>query len=355
MTVDIVLLIVISLISTAVNGAQVPAMFVFGDSLVDPGNNNNLISLAKANYKPNGIDFPEGVTGRFCNGGTVADHLGYLLGLPLIPPYNNPNTKGPKVLLGVNYGSAASGILNETGRLYGHLFSMDYQIQNFENTLVELSSLVDGSIGVYLKKSLFFVCTGNNDYINNYLLPLSDKRHKYTPETYADLLLHEFSRQIKTIYELGGRKFLIAGLGPLGCLPNQIGNSGDTSTCVDSTNYLASVFNAKLKPMLDQFNADLKDSYFLFWDTYASTYDVINNYINYGFKHQHSACCGAGRVMGQIICLPVLSLECQNRTNFVFWDPYHPTDSFNIIASKFAYQGNLQPTFPRNVHELVQS
>ena len=51
-------------------------MFVFGDSLVDPGNNNNLTTFAKANYKPNGIDFPAGATGRFCNGGTVADHLG---------------------------------------------------------------------------------------------------------------------------------------------------------------------------------------------------------------------------------------------------------------------------------------
>ena len=56
--------------------AQVPAMFVFGDSLLDPGNNNNLATLAKANYFPNGIDFPGGVTGRYCNGRTVADYLG---------------------------------------------------------------------------------------------------------------------------------------------------------------------------------------------------------------------------------------------------------------------------------------
>lgn len=56
--------------------AQVPAMFVFGDSLTDPGNNNNLVTLAKANYYPNGIDFPLGATGRYCNGGTMADHLG---------------------------------------------------------------------------------------------------------------------------------------------------------------------------------------------------------------------------------------------------------------------------------------
>ena len=74
-----------------------------------------------------------------------------------------------------------------------------------------------------------------------------------------------------------------------------------------------------------------------------------------GFKYQHKACCGAGRAKGQIICLPVLPLQCHNRSDFVFWDPYHPTDAFNVIASKHAYQGNLQNTFPSNVQELVGS
>lgn len=52
------------------------AMFVFGDSLVDNGNNNNLNSIAKANYVPYGIDFPSGPTGRFSNGKTLIDFLG---------------------------------------------------------------------------------------------------------------------------------------------------------------------------------------------------------------------------------------------------------------------------------------
>jgi hypothetical protein len=34
------------------------AIFVFGDSLVDNGNNNKLHSIEKANYMPYGIDFP---------------------------------------------------------------------------------------------------------------------------------------------------------------------------------------------------------------------------------------------------------------------------------------------------------
>lgn len=50
-----------------------PCYFIFGDSLVDNGNNNQLSSLARANYFPYGIDFPAGPTGRFSNGKTTVD------------------------------------------------------------------------------------------------------------------------------------------------------------------------------------------------------------------------------------------------------------------------------------------
>ena len=53
--------------------SQVPCVFIFGDSLSDSGNNNNLPTSAKSNYKPYGIDFPMGPTGRFTNGRTSID------------------------------------------------------------------------------------------------------------------------------------------------------------------------------------------------------------------------------------------------------------------------------------------
>ena len=56
--------------------SQVPCLFVFGDSLSDNGNNNNLPSTTKSNYKPYGIDFPTGPTGRFTNGQTSIDLIG---------------------------------------------------------------------------------------------------------------------------------------------------------------------------------------------------------------------------------------------------------------------------------------
>ncbi|KAJ9536041.1 hypothetical protein OSB04_un000801 [Centaurea solstitialis] len=65
-------------------GPQVPCYFIFGDSLVDSGNNNDLNTKAKANYRPYGIDFPKGATGIFTNGQTMADIIGSSLSLCLI-------------------------------------------------------------------------------------------------------------------------------------------------------------------------------------------------------------------------------------------------------------------------------
>lgn len=56
-----------------------PALYVFGDSTVDPGNNNNLPTRAKANFLPYGIDFNNTPTGRFTNGMTIADCVGKTL------------------------------------------------------------------------------------------------------------------------------------------------------------------------------------------------------------------------------------------------------------------------------------
>ena len=60
-----------------VGSQRVPAMFVFGDSLVDVGNNNFLNSLAKSNYYPHGCNFrTSNPSGRFSNGKTFADMIG---------------------------------------------------------------------------------------------------------------------------------------------------------------------------------------------------------------------------------------------------------------------------------------
>ncbi|GAB2231933.1 hypothetical protein Drorol1_Dr00010952 [Drosera rotundifolia] len=58
-------------------GVTVPAIFVFGDSIVDSGNNNYIITACRSNFVPYGRNF-EGCkpTGRFTNGKVPSDLFG---------------------------------------------------------------------------------------------------------------------------------------------------------------------------------------------------------------------------------------------------------------------------------------
>lgn len=65
--------------NSAAKNENLGASFIFGDSLVDAGNNNYLPTLSRANVKPNGIDFKASggnPTGRFTNGRTICDIVG---------------------------------------------------------------------------------------------------------------------------------------------------------------------------------------------------------------------------------------------------------------------------------------
>jgi hypothetical protein len=53
------------------------AMFLFGDSGSDVGNNNDLFTFIKSNFPPYGRDFTtKQSAGRFCNGRLASDFTG---------------------------------------------------------------------------------------------------------------------------------------------------------------------------------------------------------------------------------------------------------------------------------------
>jgi hypothetical protein len=61
----------------------VPAILVFGDSIVDTGNNNAVLTLTRSDFSPYGKDLNGGVpTGRFSNGRIPPDFLGACLSTP---------------------------------------------------------------------------------------------------------------------------------------------------------------------------------------------------------------------------------------------------------------------------------
>lgn len=70
--------VVVSVVLSVVHGDPlVPALCIFGDSVVDVGNNNDLQTLIKSNFLPYGRDFvSHQPTGRFCNGKLATDFTG---------------------------------------------------------------------------------------------------------------------------------------------------------------------------------------------------------------------------------------------------------------------------------------
>ncbi|RZC73375.1 hypothetical protein C5167_048855 [Papaver somniferum] len=328
----------------------VPAFFIFGDSLIDNGNNNNLPSFAEANYFPYGIDFNGGPTGRFSNGLTMVDVIAQQLGLPLIPSFSQASPD--QALHGVNYASAAAGILDITGRNFVSRIPFDQQIRNFQTTLDQITdNLGADDVATAIAKCLFFVGMGSNDYLNNYLLPNYASSGQYNPQQYATFLVQQYTRQLTTLYNLGARRFIISGVGSLGCIPSILAQ-GDGEGCSDSVNQLIIPFNTNVKTMMNRLNANLPGAKFIYLDIYKMFQNILTNPRAYGFTEVNKGCCGIGRNKGQITCLP-FQTPCANRKQYVFWDAFHPTEVVNIILGKQAFSGKNDVVYPLNIQQLA--
>lgn len=70
------LIMVFIVINMVVSDLIVLCYFIFGDFLVDNGNNNQFNLLVRVNYFFYGIDFNGGFIGRFCNGLIMVDGIG---------------------------------------------------------------------------------------------------------------------------------------------------------------------------------------------------------------------------------------------------------------------------------------
>nr|BAJ89133.1 predicted protein [Hordeum vulgare subsp. vulgare] len=256
---------------------QVPCYFVFGDSLVDNGNNNDIASLARANYPPYGIDFPGGATGRFSNGLTTVDAISRLLGFDdYIPAYAGANND--QLLSGVNFASAAAGIRDETGQQLGQRISLGGQLQNYQAAVQQLVSILgdEDSAANHLSQCIFTVGMGSNDYLNNYFMPaVYSTSRQYTPEQYADVLVSQYTQQLRVLYNNGARKVALMGVGQVGCSPNELAQqSSDGVTCVARINGAIEIFNQKLVELVDQFNT-LPGAHFTYINAYGIFQDIL--------------------------------------------------------------------------------
>nr|CAB3470582.1 unnamed protein product [Digitaria exilis] len=272
--------------ATAGEDQKFPAIFMFGDSIVDPGNNNHRFTEAKANFPPYGQDFPGGVaTGRFSNGLVPGDLLASKLGIKkLLPPFLSDDLELKDLLTGVAFACGGSGYDPLTSKLATTLSSTD-QLQLFSDYKEKLIALVgEEEMTRVISQGVFFTVMGANDIINDYFsIPL--RRHEYDLPSYVEFLVSSAINFTKTLNDMGAKRIGFVGVPPLGCCPSQITLGGSPSRqCEPLRNQASRLFNSRISEEIRLLNAErsASGSKIAYFDIYYNLLDLIQNPALYG-------------------------------------------------------------------------
>ncbi|KAF7062287.1 hypothetical protein CFC21_068909 [Triticum aestivum] len=334
----------------------VPAMYVFGDSTLDVGNNNYLPgpNVPRANTPLNGVDFPGGAraTGRFSNGYHVADFIAMKLGLKESPPAYLSLAPRPTALLlsalatGVSYASAGAGILDSTNA--GNNIPLSKQVRYMESTKAAMEARVGKAAArVLLSRSFFHFSVGSNDIsVFAAAQPTGDVAALYAS------LISGYSAAITDLYGLGARKFGIINVGLLGCVPAARALSA-TGACNDGLNQLSAGFNDKLRSLMAGLAARLPGLDYSLADNYNLSQVTFANPAASGYVNIDSACCGSGRMGAESDCLPN-STTCADHDRFVFWDRGHPSQRAGELSAAAYLDGAAGFTAPISFDQLAR-
>ncbi|KAL7599051.1 hypothetical protein Lser_V15G26670 [Lactuca serriola] len=266
------------------------ALFIFGDSLFDPGNNNyiNTTTDLQANFWPYGESYFHPPSGRFSDGRIIPDFIAEFAGLPLIPAYLDPHNN--EFLNGANFASAGAGVLDET---LPSSITLKTQLQYFTDLVKQYrKNLGDVKAEQLLSDAVYLFSCGSNDYQSNLY-----------QEEYVGMVIGNLTQVFKAIHEKGGRKIGINMLTPLGCLlPIRARRPGlkvgDSACCG------------------------------------IGLFRSINS-------------CGGKRE-------PQEFELCDNPNDYLLFDPYHPTEAANLQFAKLFWEGDSKVASPYNLKSLFQ-
>ncbi|KAM5565185.1 GDSL esterase/lipase EXL3-like [Rosa sericea] len=308
-------------------GKSMPAVIVFGDSIMDTGNNNNLKSVIKCNFPPYGENFPGKVpTGRFGNGKVPSDFIAQELGIKeFVPAYADTSLKPEDLSTGVCFASGGTGFDPQTPELVA-VISLSEQLNMFKEYIGKLkANFGEQRTNFILANSLFLVVAGSDDIANTYFT-IGIRKAEYDVPAYTDLMVNSATSFLQDLYALGARRFGVFSAPPIGCVPSQRTLGGGIQRqCAEEYNDAAKLFNSKLSSNMQSLNTKLPDSRMVYIDVYTPLLDVILHPAKYGFKVAEKGCCGTGALEVAILCNK-LSPTCENPADHVFWDSYHPTE-----------------------------
>ncbi|RCV04432.1 hypothetical protein SETIT_1G001200v2 [Setaria italica] len=323
---------------------QAAALIVFGDSIVDPGNNNGINTIIKADFPPYGDDFlNHRPTGRFCNGRIPTDFIASRLGLKdYLPPYLSPQPLDTHDLItGVSFASGGTGFDPLTPKL-ASVISLPDQLTMFHEYLGKVRAAAgDDKASEILSRGVFAICAGSDDIANTYFTMRA--RSEYDHASYANLLVQHASSFVEDLIRAGGRRVAFIGIPPIGCVPSQRTMSGGLERgCSQGHNEVAVAYNAGMVRELAALRAKYPGTLLVFMDIYGFLYDMMMHPRSYGFKQSTKGCCGTGLLEVSVLCNRVTSAVCDPVGDYLFWDSYHPTEKAYKILADFVYENYVK-------------
>lgn len=186
---------------------------------------------------------------------------------------------------------------------------------------------------------------------------------------------------VQRLYELGARRVLVTGTGPLGCVPAELAQHSVNGECAAPLQQASALFNPQLVELLTQLNSEVGDHVFIAANTNEMNLDFINNPQQYGtdslmfhlwlsrdllsaherftisvclagFITSKIACCGQGRYNGIGLCTRLSNL-CENRDLYAFWDPFHPSEKANKLIVQQMMIGPQKYMHPMNLSMII--
>lgn len=285
-------------------------IFVFSDSLSDPG---NLFYITGGQVPENPLSFE----GRFSNGPVWTEYFTPKLGLNPTP-FTSPVQSSD----GVNYsfGGATSGD-NNTINILRPDIPMEFpgltqQLNYFIQPLLATNQSANPD-------ALYVVWAGANDYgfggVTDPIIPVTN-----------------ISNAVQSLYGVGARNFLLLNLPGLGNTPLGL-NLG----LQEPLNQLTAAHNFLLNSAVNGLNQSLTGANIGLVDVDATFNQILQNPSEFGFTNVTDSWSNAVAV-----CLEVGCEEFPNPDEYLFWDQVHPTTVTHQIIADIAYS-TVQSQFPK--------
>ncbi|CAM0144553.1 unnamed protein product [Urochloa decumbens] len=318
-------------------GPLVTAVIVFGDSIVDPGNNNGLATLIKANHPPYGKDFiNHEATGRYSNGLIPTDLIAQGLGVKqLLPAYLGVDLSPEDLATGVSFASGATGFDPLTPVVVS-VISLEQQLAYYDEYRGRLAAAAgEEEAARIIGGALFVVCAGTDDVANTYFTtPL--RSAEYDIPSYVELLVSGAEAFLRNVSARGAAKIGFVGMPPVGCVPSQRTLGGGLRReCEPRRNEAAQLYNGRIQDMIGGLNADPGfPTLVVFLDIYRVLDDLMEHGDSYGFTETTKGCCGTGTIEVTGLCDARFVSVCDHVSHHVFFDSYHPTErAYRIIVN----------------------